>query len=200
MTDNIDVCSHSIGILERSADGKWRNRILIKKNTPIPTKTELLLHPKLHFPIQVTEGEDEDPTYVKIVGEVTFTDPGERVLLILGCDSDGIVTLDLIGGTTKRKLGDVQIKRTSNLTEQEIQEKMQQIIGLSIENDKQEYLSLLNLPPGASVEIIREALAREIKIWTTRINSPSLELRTEAEQMLKLLAEAEIALLHKENE
>jgi len=120
MTDNLYVCSHSLGILERSADGKWRNRILIKKNTPIPTKTELLLHPKLHFPIQVTEGEDEDPAYVKIVGEATFTNPGERLLLILGYDSDGVITFDLIGGATNRKVGGIQLKRTSNLTEAEI--------------------------------------------------------------------------------
>ena len=113
----IDVCSRSLGILERSSSGEWRNRILIKKNTPIPTNSaELLLHPRLHFPHQITQREHENPAYVMIVGELAFDNPGERVLLVLGYSCDGVVTFEIMGGSTRRKVGSFQIKRTSNLS------------------------------------------------------------------------------------
>jgi len=117
----IDVCSHSLGLLERSSAGEWRNRILIKKNTPIATNaTELLLHPRLHFPLQITQGEDEDPARVQIVGEVSFDIPDERLLLKIGYDSDGLVTIDLIGGFTRRVFGSMHLARSANLDEEAV--------------------------------------------------------------------------------
>jgi len=109
-----------------------RTSIVLKKGTPIPCQSERHLpyrsgQPNRHSR-SVTEGEDTDLAYVKIVGEGTMKYRPIRVNLpsrfILEYDHDGIIHVRVFDLTGNAWLGELQIKRTSNLTEQDIEDKM----------------------------------------------------------------------------
>jgi tetratricopeptide (TPR) repeat protein len=57
------------------------------------------------------------------------------------------------------------------------------------------YYSALNLPPTASEHQIKDALNRELRMWSNRTNAPQMQRRQEAERKVKQLEEAEAILL-----
>lgn len=58
-----------------------------------------------------------------------------------------------------------------------------------------DYLRLLKLPPNSSEKDIRASITKELRVHTKRTNSPKLEVRQEAERMIKTLETAERVLL-----
>jgi hypothetical protein len=63
-----------------------------------------------------------------------------------------------------------------------------------------DYLRLLKLQPNASEKDIRASITKELRKYTQRTNSPKLELRQEAERMIKTLETAEKILLGTEGQ
>lgn len=57
------------------------------------------------------------------------------------------------------------------------------------------YYSMLKVSQSASVEDVKNAINRELRLWSNRTNAPQIERRQEAERMVKLLEEAEAILL-----
>lgn len=63
-----------------------------------------------------------------------------------------------------------------------------------------DYLRLLKLQPNASEKDIRTSITKELRKYTQRTNSPKLEVRQEAERMIKTLETAEKILLGPEGQ
>lgn len=140
MVEVQDVNSHSMGVVALDESGHEVNSIVLKKDTPIPTRvsnhytTTVDQQTQLH--IQVTEGEDVDLDYVKIVGEGMIDLPeypkGAPIEVIFEYDSDGIIHISVIDSTAGSLLGELDIERTSNLTEDEVMEKQKRVAKLAI--------------------------------------------------------------------
>jgi molecular chaperone DnaK len=136
-----DVNSHSLGVVAVD-DRRDRdvNSIVLKKDTVIPAKasgyfkTSVDQQTQLH--IQVTEGEDTELDYVKIVGEAIINLPsypkGAPLEVIFEYDSDGIIHVSVIDVTAGKLLGELDIDRKSNLTEEEVQQKQLRVGKLAI--------------------------------------------------------------------
>jgi len=140
MVEVQDVNSHSMGVVALDESGHEVNSIVLKKDTAIPTRvsnhytTTVDQQTQLH--IQVTEGEDVDLDYVKIVGEGMIDLPeypkGAPIEVIFEYDSDGIIHISVIDSTAGTLLGELDIERTSNLTEDEVMEKQKRVAKLAI--------------------------------------------------------------------
>ncbi|MXQ54553.1 Hsp70 family protein [Shimazuella alba] len=140
MVEVQDVNSHSMGVVALDESGHEVNSIVLKKDTAIPTRvsnhytTTVDQQTQLH--IQVTEGEDVDLDYVKIVGEGMIDLPeypkGAPIEVIFEYDSDGIIHISVIDSTAGTLLGELDIERTSNLTEDEVIEKQKRVANLAI--------------------------------------------------------------------
>jgi len=59
----------------------------------------------------------------------------------------------------------------------------------------EDYYALLGLDRSADTDSIRTAINQEVRVWSRRTNAPELEKRQAAERRMKLLQEAESALL-----
>lgn len=139
-----DVNSHSMGVISVDSSKEMRevNSIVLPKNTAIPCKVSgdffTVQDQQALLRVQVTEGEDSDPKYVKILGEGIMPLPSypknSPLEVVFEYDSDGIVhvtVFDLVP-RSKQRLGELKIKRTSNLDEQEVKDKQQKLSGLSV--------------------------------------------------------------------
>ena len=139
-----DVNSHSMGVVlvERHDYTQKYNHIILEKNTSIPCKVSDTIYTiddrQTHYECEVTEGEDRNLKYVKIVGHGMMKLPpypkNSPLEVIFEYDSDGIIhvtVFDLVPNP-KKKLGELQIKRNSNLNEREVLEKRQQLSNLAV--------------------------------------------------------------------
>jgi len=61
--------------------------------------------------------------------------------------------------------------------------------------DRHYYYKVLRLDLNAAQEDIRDTIAIEFKKWRTRVNSPDINKRYEAEEMLNLISQAKRVLL-----
>ncbi|MBV2137115.1 MAG: tetratricopeptide repeat protein [Candidatus Thiodiazotropha sp. (ex Ctena orbiculata)] len=59
----------------------------------------------------------------------------------------------------------------------------------------QNYYAILDVEATASIEEIKDAIHRKLRVWSNRTNAPQMERRQEAERMVKDLEEAESILL-----
>lgn len=140
IVDIKDVNSHSMGVVALDESGNEFNSIVLRKDTVIPARvsghytTTVDRQSKLH--LQVTEGEDSDLDYVKIVGEGMIDLPeypkGAPLEVIFEYDSDGIIHISVIDSTAGNLLGELDIERKSNLTEEEVIEKQRRLAELVI--------------------------------------------------------------------
>jgi molecular chaperone DnaK len=125
-----DINTHSLGVVAINSEGKDANSIVLKRGTPTPCKVTDIFHTvvdnqtMLH--VQVTEGEGTELAYIKIVGEGKMPIPPypkeSPVEVHFEYDADGIIhcrVFDLVG---KKMLGELNIKRVSNRSDQEVDE------------------------------------------------------------------------------
>ena len=127
-----DINSHSMGVVALNETQKDANSIVLKKGTPIPcTASDIfytVVDKQTAIHVQVTEGEDTDLAYVKIVGEGTMAIPPypreSPIEVHFEYDHDGIIHVRVFDMTGSAWLGELHIKRTSNLTEEDVQDKM----------------------------------------------------------------------------
>jgi molecular chaperone DnaK len=135
-----DVNSHSMGVVALDENGNEVNSIVLKKDTIIPSRvsghytTTVDRQTQLH--IQVTEGEDQDLDYVKIIGEGIIDLPeypqGTPLEVIFAYDSDALIHISVTDSLASTLLGELHIERISNLTEEEVRQKQLRVGKLAI--------------------------------------------------------------------
>jgi molecular chaperone DnaK len=142
MTKITDVNSHSLGILAMDQfTNKMKNCIILKRNTPIPAEESQVFctvsDKQKYIEIEVTEGEDEDVEYVRVIGKAQVTLPerpnGSPVKIVIAYDENSIVHVSAIDEMTSKYLGEMNIERKSNLTKDDVISKTNKISNLTIE-------------------------------------------------------------------
>ena len=130
-----DVNSHSMGVIALNEYGQPYNSIILKKDTPIPCRVSnvycTVADNQTELNVRVTEGEDDDLSYVKIVGEAPINIPayskGAPVEVFFEYDHDGIIHVSVFDLTSNKTLGELQIERQSNMSEKDIEDSKNKI-------------------------------------------------------------------------
>lgn len=124
----IDVNSHSLGVITHDENGDPENTIILTRNQPIPAKSEQIFYTQSDnqtgILVQVTEGEDEDVDYVKIIGtselKLNPHPAGSQIKISISYDKDGIVHVGVFDMEDNCDLGEMEIERKSNLSQEEV--------------------------------------------------------------------------------
>jgi molecular chaperone DnaK len=128
-----DVCSHSLGIKAvKSETGDGFNAVVMPHNTEIPGKVSepfaTVADRQSSLKVIVTEGEGEDLDYVKVIGEgIMKLDPhpkGSPLEVEFEYDANQIVHVHVydIFNNARKHLGELQIKRDANMSEEKVSE------------------------------------------------------------------------------
>lgn len=127
-----DVTSQSLGVitLESEFTNRKVNTIIIPHNTKIPTKQSVevrtVYDQQTRILVEVTEGNDEEVEYVKVIGSKSLTIPaypkGSPVEIIYAYDPDQTIYIEVIDKVTNQSLGTFQIDRTSNLSDDQVKD------------------------------------------------------------------------------
>lgn len=124
-----DVTSQSLGAVSWDTVLKKEvNTVIIPNNTKIPAKCSqefmTLEDNQTSLKLQVTEGNDSELEYVKIIGECFLRIPpypaGSGVKVIYAYDPDQTVFIEVIDMVTNKSLGTFEVERTSNLSNEEM--------------------------------------------------------------------------------
>ncbi len=137
-----DVNSHSLGVIAQDRVTKRdRNHIILPKDTPIPTRQAqefcTTYDNQEEVLVQLTEGEDEDPKYITIVGTATMKIPGRYpqgspISIVVSYDEDGLIVCQVYDGTSKKHMGNVEFVRKNNRTEAEVREMQKKFRSLTV--------------------------------------------------------------------
>jgi molecular chaperone DnaK len=136
-----DVAALGLGILALDPDTDiLRNYVLIAHNSKIPAFGsdffESVEDNQTAWNVKVTEGDDADPRFVKVIGESRITHPpypkGSVFEVRMSFDLDGLVHAEIFDDTTKNKVGDMRIERESNMTEVQVVDAKRRMQGLEI--------------------------------------------------------------------
>lgn len=125
-----DVTSQSLGVITIDGyDGNKKvNTIIIPHNTKIPAKRSEVVYTvcdnQTRVEISVTEGNDSDVDYVKVIGSSILDIPpypkNSPIEVIYAYDADQTIYIEVIDKVTNRSLGTFEIDRTSNLSEDDV--------------------------------------------------------------------------------
>lgn len=126
----LDVTSQSLGIItvDTEHDRRRVNTIIIPHNTKIPARNAQTVYTledqQASLLIEVTEGDDPDVEYVKIIAEQTLSIPphpaNSPVEVIFAYDADQTIDIELIDQTEGKSLGHIKIDRSANLTQDQV--------------------------------------------------------------------------------
>ena len=136
-----DVNSHSLGILANNDRGQLAMTTIIPRNSPLPIACEnsfTLMHDgQNQIDLHVVEGEDEDPEYDSLIGKSILTfDPrskGYPIIIAMEYDVNGMVHVSVRDGQTNAFMGEMEIERKSNLTDEEVEAKKAKMDGIEID-------------------------------------------------------------------
>jgi molecular chaperone DnaK len=129
-----DVTSQGLGAiaLKRNArhDDDMENVVIIPPNTKIPAKRgqvfETLQDQQVKLKVEVTQGDDEDPAYVRMVGEQTLDIPayakGAPFEIVYAYDIDQTVFIEVVDKTTGEPVGTFEVHNVANMDENEVTE------------------------------------------------------------------------------
>jgi molecular chaperone DnaK len=126
-----DVTAHGLGVISLNPRKQLRreNSIVIPKNTAIPASESIILGTVEDrqdvYLCEVTEGEEVDPQFVRIIGtgdiKLPGTYPEDSPMEVSMCyDADGIIHVFVKDLVTNRPLGELHIDRKANLSEREV--------------------------------------------------------------------------------
>lgn len=137
-----DVNSHSLGVITHDDDGKAHASFIIKRNTALPAVGEDVFYTssegQTQLFVQVVIGEDDDPDYDTIIGTSTLKmqtprPKGSPIGFKMHYDENGIVHVsvrDLVDGTD---LGEMEISRDANLSEEDVHNKKMIISDINVD-------------------------------------------------------------------
>jgi len=115
-------------VLAHDGSGRLENSILIPRNAKIPTKRSgeysTTVDRQTELRVQVTQGDDVDPEYVKQIGEQVLAVPpypqGAPIRVEFAYDIDQTISISVFDLTADMFLGSFEIDNSANLTEDEI--------------------------------------------------------------------------------
>ena len=130
-----DVNSHGLGIVADDENGRAMNYILIPRNQPIPTVGRrtfgTVVDDQTGVELNVTEGDDEDLSYVTVIGTAYISiqphPAGAPFTVELSYDRNGIITGQVYDEILEEYVGEIQIDRNANMSEQEVEAKAQRL-------------------------------------------------------------------------
>lgn len=137
-----DVNSHSLGVICNNFNtGELMNQIILPRNTQIPASYSQVFttnHDNQEYvELQVTEGEDEDPAYVRIIGRSLINLPprpkGSPLRIIISYDENGLIHADAFDELTQDSLGEMKISREANLAPEDVAAKVDKVSKIHIE-------------------------------------------------------------------
>ncbi len=137
-----DVTSQSLGIVAKNPKtGEPENSIIIQRNTHIPAKYSdtycTTIDNQRSINIQVTEGNDPELEYVRIVGEKTLPIPPHPkhspIKVTIAYDIDQTVYVEVTDLVTDGALGTFEIDRADNLSEPDVQSLKKSVEGVAID-------------------------------------------------------------------
>lgn len=137
-----DVNSHGLGVvIAIDQFGNLGNSIIIPRNQQIPVmignEYQTMVDNQTGFELQVTEGDDEDLSYVTVVGTAEIRlnphPAGSPIRIELGYDRSGIITCRVFDVVDNCYVGDVVFKRDANMTEEEIRSKKIKMSNISVQ-------------------------------------------------------------------
>lgn len=124
-----DVVSHGIGLQVIDAKGQLANRVIIKANTRIPAQVSDIFHlskNQTSIELRITEGDDTNIDYVKTLGNTTlsvpYPSPGAPIEVTFSLDIDGVLHVELVDVNRAESLGEFEIDREDNLSQDAVQE------------------------------------------------------------------------------
>src|SRR5690606_29819660 len=139
----VDVNSHSLGILSIDQDsGNLMNSIILLKNTELlASKSEVYyttVDNQNGIQLHVTEGEDDDPEYVRIIGEAdnqleNGLPEGAPLRITISYDDNGLIHAFAQNEATGMNLGELKIDRTDNLSKDNVDEKQRKLLLVEVE-------------------------------------------------------------------
>ena len=125
-----DVTSQSLGVItvDPMDNQKRVNTIIIPHNTKIPAKRSEIVFTvadnQTRVEISVTEGNDPDVEFVKVIGSSLLEIPpypkGSPIEVIYAYDADQTIYIEVIDKVTNQSLGTFEIDRTSNLSNDDV--------------------------------------------------------------------------------
>ena len=123
-----DVTSQSLGVITLDSNRNRQNTIIIPHNTKIPVKRSeevyTLEDNQTRLNIEVTEGNDEDVEFVRIIGTSMLSIPaypkGSPVEVVYAYDPDQTIFIEVIDKVTNKSLGTFEIERLSNMNEKQV--------------------------------------------------------------------------------
>lgn len=141
LTINIsDVTSQPLGVILLNDYGKEENFVVIQKNAKIPTKGNqhalTVVDGQESILVRVTQGDDSDVRYVTVIGSKEIPIPkypkGAPFTVAYAYDIDQTVYVELYDETTQRIVGQFEIDRLTNMSDQDIQTAIHKIDGMDI--------------------------------------------------------------------
>jgi molecular chaperone DnaK len=118
-----DVTSQGLGTLARAETHGMENVVIIAPNTRIPAKHtssfRTVADNQTEIRVSVTQGDDADPSFVKVIGEQILPIPsypaGAPVDVTFAYDIDQTVFIEVTDLTTNRSLGTFEVHDVSNM-------------------------------------------------------------------------------------
>lgn len=112
----------SFGVVANNKDGHQYNLIVLRKDVPLPAEANVIfattVENQAQIRVRLTEGEEEDLAYVKIIGELRSPIPpypnGSLIKITFKYDLDGIFHAEVLDLTAKKSLGNMRIERRAN--------------------------------------------------------------------------------------
>jgi molecular chaperone DnaK (HSP70) len=223
----IDVVSHGIGIIVPDTDVGARNFFLYSPQSPAGYRRGLAWEttqdnqPALE--ISLTEGNEEDPEFVKVFVNLRAELPpglpaGYPVDVEIGYSRDSLISVQAFDGYSGEPLLRPTLKRPRNLTEEEVRKATEAMRrqsfgeaaavlpgGLEIPADRDvtadtaarpaDHYAVLGIGWTASPAEIETAVSLQQRKWNRRANSRRAPARESARRELARIAEAARTLL-----
>jgi len=137
----LDVAALGLGVVALDPVTRLRtNYVLVPHNSRVPAKGSDVFattqDQQAEVSIEITEGDDEDLDFVKILGKSVFALPpypsGSPIRVDIFFDFDAVIHAEVFDDLTGRKLGDLEIERESNLTRSQVEAAANQIRRLEV--------------------------------------------------------------------
>ncbi len=126
-----DVTSQGLGVIALDADtGQERNFVIIPRNTKIPAKQSegfsTVVDGQTEINVRVTQGDDVDPKFIKLIGTQTIQIPpypkGAPIGIEYAYDIDQIVFISVYDFSAQSLISSFEVTNDANLSPRDIDE------------------------------------------------------------------------------
>lgn len=125
-----DRTAHGIGVVIYDEDaGTDRNSVILSQNMTVPAESKqvfcTLEDYQASIILRVTQGEDEDISFVTVVGECEMSLPplpaGSPIEITISCDEQSVIHVRVVDMTNRCDLGEMKLDRIQNLSEEQLE-------------------------------------------------------------------------------